>query len=88
MKISHEPAVWMAVLSAALALFIGFGLKLTQEQVTLIMTLAAAITGVIVRQNVVSSQRLEDHNINPETLKKIDPTAPSSTLVPTPPDTK
>jgi hypothetical protein len=70
MKLSHEPAAWMAVLSALLALFIGFGLHLSQEQVTLIMAAAAAVTGIVVRQNVTPTSKLEDAGINPDTLAR------------------
>ena len=50
--LGREPALILAALQAALALAIGFGLKLSAEQTALIMAFAAAVAGLIVRQNV------------------------------------
>lgn len=50
--LGREPALILAALQAALALGIGFGLHISAEQTALIMALAAAVAGLIVRQNV------------------------------------
>jgi len=49
---NREPAMIMAAIQAVLALFVGFGLDITPEQVALILGAVAAVFGVIVRQNV------------------------------------
>lgn len=56
----REPALILSFLGAALALAIGFGLKVSGEQVNLIMVFAAAaiplVTGVVTRQQVVPTE--------------------------------
>ena len=49
---TREPAMVLAVVQAALALGIGFGLRVTPEQMALIMALAAAVLGLITRSQV------------------------------------
>jgi len=51
----REPALILAAIQAALALAIGFGLHVSAEQSALIMGLAAAVAGVIVRSRVSPS---------------------------------
>lgn len=46
--LKREPARILAVVGAALALAIGFGLKLSGEQVNLIMVFAAAVIPLLV----------------------------------------
>lgn len=59
-----EPAVILGFLGAALALAIGFGLRVSGEQVNLIMVFAAAaitlLTGVVTRSQVVPTERAND----------------------------
>lgn len=50
--LGREPALILGLIQAGLALAIGFGLKLSGEQVALLMAFAAAVASVIVRQNV------------------------------------
>lgn len=49
---NKEPAVFLAVINAAIALAIGFGLKLSQEQLSLIMAFITAVFGLITRTQV------------------------------------
>lgn len=57
----REPAVILGFIGAALALAIGFGLKVSGEQVNLIMVFAAAgitlLTGVVTRSQVVPTEK-------------------------------
>jgi hypothetical protein len=52
MSFSREPALYLALLQAIIGLVVGFGVNLTNEQMGMIMAVAAAIAAVIVRQNV------------------------------------
>lgn len=52
MKFATEPALWLGLLSALLAVGIGFGLNLSTEQVGLIMAAASALVAVITRSVV------------------------------------
>lgn len=56
----REPAVILGFIGAALALAIGFGLRVSGEQVNLIMVFAAAgialATGVVTRSQVVPTE--------------------------------
>lgn len=57
----REPAVILGFIGAALALAIGFGLKISGEQVNLIMVFSAAAisvaTGVATRSQVVPTEK-------------------------------
>lgn len=48
----REPALLLALIQAALALLVGFGLNLTAEQMALLMAFSAALAGFIVRSRV------------------------------------
>lgn len=48
----REPVMYLALLNAALALGIGFGLELTPEQTGLILAFASAALGFVARQQV------------------------------------
>ena len=48
----REPALIIAAIQALLALGVGFGLRVTPEQMALILAAAAAVLGVITRQQV------------------------------------
>ena len=48
----REPALILGLVQAALALAIGFGLKLTPEQFGLVMAFTATLLSVIVRSKV------------------------------------
>jgi hypothetical protein len=50
--LGREPALILAVIQAALALGVGFGLQLSGEQIALIMAFAAAVCGLITRSRV------------------------------------
>lgn len=58
----REPAATLAVVQAALALAVGFGLDLSAEQVGLILAFTAAVLGWITRTQVtpVKSPALPD----------------------------
>ena len=49
---SREPALILGAINALIAVGVGFGLKLTPEQVGLINAAVAAVIAVIIRQNV------------------------------------
>ena len=49
---NREPVLFMAVIQAALALAISFGIGLTAEQTGAIMAFSAAALGLITRQKV------------------------------------
>lgn len=51
-RILDEPVLSLGVVEAVLALAVGFGLRLTGEQVALIMAAAAAVVSFIARQRV------------------------------------
>lgn len=67
MIFNREPAVILAFIGAAVALAVGFGLRVSGEQVNLIMVFAAAgitlLTGVVTRSqvvpNVVADKQIE-----------------------------
>ncbi len=48
----REPVLYLALVQAALALAVGFGLGLTGEQVAGLMAFAAAVLGVVTRSRV------------------------------------
>ena len=56
----REPALILAVVQAVIALAVGFGLSLSGEQVSLIMALAAAILGLVVRRQVWSPASVDE----------------------------
>lgn len=51
--VSHEPALWIAVIDAVLVLAVTFGLPLTAEQHGAIDAVLAAVAGVAIRSLVV-----------------------------------
>jgi len=51
-NLQREPAVVVAVLQAALAVAVSFGLDLSAEQVSALLAFAAAIGALVVRQRV------------------------------------
>lgn len=53
---NREPAMILAVLQTLLALLIGFGLKLSGDQVALIMAFSTALLGLITRSQVTPVQ--------------------------------
>lgn len=61
MLFNREPALIMGMIGAAIALAVGFGLKISGEQVTLIMIFASAlialVTGVVIRSQVVPAEK-------------------------------
>lgn len=52
LRINEEPVATLALVNAAVVLFVGFGLKLTSEQVALIGAFVAAFLGWIARKKV------------------------------------
>ena len=52
MIFKREPAVILGLVSALIAVAIGFGLDITSEQVGLIMAAVSAVIGVITRSQV------------------------------------
>ena len=58
----REPAMILAVVQAALAFFVVFGLRLSAEQIGAVLALTAAVLGLLTRSQVtpVASPRLGD----------------------------
>ena len=54
-----EPAAWVAVISAAIAVGVGFGLPVTSEQVGLIMAFVNVTAGLFVRSQVTPTGTLK-----------------------------
>lgn len=50
--LGREPAMWLSVIQAGLALAIGFGLNLSTEQFGLLMAFSSAIFGLLTRSQV------------------------------------
>lgn len=48
----REPALWLGLVNALLAVGVGFGLNITPEQVGLINAAVAAVLSVITRSQV------------------------------------
>lgn len=51
-RITSEPVMTLAVIQAGLAMFVGFGLRMTGEQVALVVAFAAAVLGWVARKQV------------------------------------
>ena len=51
-RIEQEPALTLAMVQAAVALAVGFGLPVTPEQVSLIVAFSAAVLGWVTRTQV------------------------------------
>ena len=49
---NREPAMILAVVQAGLALGMGFGLRVTVEQMALVMAFTSALLGVLTRSQV------------------------------------
>ena len=56
----RQPVYILAVVQAALALAVGFGLKMSGDQVALIMALATAIVALITNRKVTSNAYIVD----------------------------
>lgn len=52
MTFSKEPAMWIALIGAALGVAISFGLKITADQKTALDALIAVIVGLVTRSQV------------------------------------
>jgi hypothetical protein len=52
-KVRDEPAVAVGLVQAVLALFLAFGVPLTDEQVGAILAVSAAVLALVVRRRVV-----------------------------------
>lgn len=50
--IAGEPVLTLALVQSALALAVGFGLKLTPEQISLLLAFTSALLGFIARSKV------------------------------------
>jgi hypothetical protein len=57
-KLRNEPVAILAVIEAAIALGVGFGLELSTEQVGLIMAVASGVIGLIARSQVTPVAKL------------------------------
>lgn len=66
-RLRTEPAVIVGLLETLLALFMAFGLSLSDEQVGAIMAVAVAVGGLFVRQNVYPAVRVEEELLDAET---------------------
>jgi hypothetical protein len=59
MGFKKEPAAWIAVISAGIALAVGFGLNVTEEQVGLILAFVNVAAGLFVRSQVTPTGTLK-----------------------------
>lgn len=48
----REPVLWLTLINSLILLGVGFGLKLTTEQIALIMTAVNAVMGFYMRSQV------------------------------------
>ena len=48
----REPAVWLGLIGALIALAVGFGLPVSQEQTALILAASSAVLGFVTRSQV------------------------------------
>jgi hypothetical protein len=53
----REPALWLGLVSAVIALAVGFGLNVTPEQIGLIMAAVSAIIAFVTRSQVTPTKR-------------------------------
>jgi len=70
---SAEPTLILAVVSAGVALAMGFGLNITKEQAALIQTFVITVLALINRSQVTSPMSLQ--NLAPQTLKEAQQTS-------------
>jgi putative Mn2+ efflux pump MntP len=64
---SDEPAVYVALATALLALAVGFGLPITPEQKTLIIAVLPLIAGVVIRSQVTPTAHVATTIAPPKT---------------------
>lgn len=55
----REPAMILAAIQAAIALFVAFGIELSGEQTGAILAISAAILGLVTRQSVYAPATVE-----------------------------
>lgn len=55
---NREPAMFLAVIQAAIILFLAFGIHLTMEQTAALMAFSAALLGFITRSQVVPVEKI------------------------------
>jgi hypothetical protein len=70
---SAEPTAVLAVVSAGIALAMGFGLNVTKEQAALIQTFVITVLALINRSQVTSPTTLQ--NMTPQSLAKAQATS-------------
>jgi hypothetical protein len=54
----REPALWLGLAQALIALAVGFGLDWTAEQVSLVMAAVAAIVAFITRSQMTANSQV------------------------------
>lgn len=59
MAFKREPALWLGLINAILALLLAFGVNLTQVQVGTILAVTNAVFALITRQVVTANANLE-----------------------------
>lgn len=59
MFFKREPALWLGLVGALIAVGVGFGLKVTAEQVGLIMAGVSAVLAFITRSQVTPTSKAE-----------------------------
>jgi hypothetical protein len=57
----RQPVMVLAFVQATLAMFMGFGLHLTGDQVALVMAFTAALLGLLAQTQVTPMATLPDH---------------------------
>src|SRR5687768_3198016 len=61
--LNREPILWLTLIQALIALAVGFGLKVTTEQMGLIMTATAALLGFIAREAVTPNAKISGRTV-------------------------
>jgi hypothetical protein len=56
----REPALWLGLAQALIALAVGFGLDWTAEQVSLVMAAVAAVVAFLVRSQTTSNTTVRE----------------------------
>lgn len=54
----REPVLWLTLINSLILLGVGFGLKVTTEQIALIMTAVNAVIGFYMRSQVTPNVRM------------------------------
>lgn len=68
--ISHEPIVWTTLVGAVIALLVAFGVPISAEQKTAVITLVSAALAIYARSKVVPSAKIDEVPVAAAALKR------------------